>query len=51
MGQKFKEKVDISRCVVYNPFDGERTLRAEHLRDPVPNWTCILQEVPAQIWK
>ena len=27
-----------------------QSLRAELLRDPVPNWSWVLQEVPAQIW-
>ena len=45
--EQFKGKVDISSCVWCNPLDEEQTLRAELLRDPVPNWPWILQEVPA----
>ena len=29
---------------------GEQTLRSQLLREPDPNWSCVLQEVPTQIW-
>ena len=47
--KEFKGKMDISICPFYNPLDGELTLRIELLRDPVPVWSWMLQEVPAQI--
>ena len=30
--------------------DEKQILRAELLRDQLPNWSLMLQEVPAQIW-
>ena len=50
MGEKFKGKIDISPCPRCNPLIEERTLQAELLRDPVSNWSWVLQEVPVHIW-
>ena len=50
VGEQLKGKMDISPCPLYNPLVGERTLRAELLRDPVPNGLWVLQEVTTQIW-
>ena len=36
-------KINISLCPLYRP------LRAEFLRDPAPNWSCVLQKVFTQI--
>ena len=49
MGEQFKGKVDISPYLWCNSLDEEQSLRAELVRDPVPNWSWVLQEVPAQI--
>ena len=48
--EQLKGKKDISPCPLYNSLVGKRTLQVELLRDPVPNESWVLQEVPAQIW-
>ena len=42
MGEQFKGKVDISPYLWCNSLDEEQSLRAELLRDPVPNWVMTL---------
>ena len=49
MGEQFKGKMDISPCLLCNALDEEQTLLAILLRDPVPNWSWMLPEVPAHI--
>ena len=39
VGEQLKRKMHIYTCPLYNPLDGEETLRAELLRNPVPNWS------------
>ena len=37
VGEQIMGKMDISPRPLYNPLDGEQTLGAELIRDPVPN--------------